>query len=490
MSRHRDVRSMNYSEEYDGYDDVYGHSMEDDYCVSPSVEQFLFDRSKQQNIASFITEPDIVEDNEDVDESPPSSNEEKKYNLSELERAKLISCLETIRNVIGDTVSDSKLREKIVLSNFDANVALDAILKESSPKQAVDSAKNKKQLERHPGVSVDKSNTPTHVFTIPRFSFKKQENLSKDSSCQLNNVDSSKDVNHSLKTVSSLAELVSRHAGSVNSDTTKMSSQNDTNTQPFSSLAALTADYLQKSNVADRVESRDRHQSSVSQFIIPKLSIKEMDSEETKNLPKLHNNENSKRQVVFANSSGRREVDSLQKDFANMDIFPENNINVTDIKSREQIINPISIANEICTPSPRSIHDDLMDANEICIPSPRSVHDDWIDLSTALKEAEFLTDSTFCNVNLTTSRKLYHDMHNLEISLEDDNRVTPNMLPVTLNLRALRRVKLPHTKNNVSVFGKTLCKKWRTKRPVLRDVVQHYNTVKPFDFSTPYRNRS
>lgn len=163
---------MNYSEEYDGYDDVYGHSMEDDYCVSPSVEQFLFDRSKQQNIASFITEPDIVEDNEDVDESPPSSNEEKKYNLSELERAKLISCLETIRNVIGDTVSDSKLREKIVLSNFDANVALDAILKESSPKQAVDSAKNKKQLERHPGNKLTPKptlqvTTPSAVKVVP-----------------------------------------------------------------------------------------------------------------------------------------------------------------------------------------------------------------------------------------------------------------------------------------------------------------------------------
>lgn len=97
------------------------------------MEQFLFDRNKQQNIASFITEPDIVEDNEDIDESP-SSNEEK-YNLSELEKAKLVSCLETIRNVIGDMVSDSKLKEKIILSNFDANTALDTILKESSPQK-------------------------------------------------------------------------------------------------------------------------------------------------------------------------------------------------------------------------------------------------------------------------------------------------------------------------------------------------------------------
>ncbi|XP_011342212.1 HBS1-like protein isoform X2 [Ooceraea biroi] len=151
MSRHRDVRCMNYSDEYDGYDDVYGHSVEDDYCVSPSAEQFLFDRSKQQNIASFITEPDILEDNEDVDE-PSASLSEDKCNLSELEKAKLLSCMDTIRNVIGDTVPESKLKEKIISSGFNADVALDAILKESSPKNAINSAANKERgLERHPG---------------------------------------------------------------------------------------------------------------------------------------------------------------------------------------------------------------------------------------------------------------------------------------------------------------------------------------------------
>ncbi|XP_020293984.1 HBS1-like protein isoform X2 [Pseudomyrmex gracilis] len=171
MSRHRDVRCMNYSDEYDGYDDVYGHSVEDDYCVSPSAEQFLFDRSKQQNIASFITEPDIVEDNEDVDEPSPSSNE--KFDLSELERAKLISCMETIRNVIGDTVSESKLRETIIRSNFNAEVALDTILKESSPKNTTDASISKERLERHPGNKLSSSKpvlqvtTPSTVKVVP-----------------------------------------------------------------------------------------------------------------------------------------------------------------------------------------------------------------------------------------------------------------------------------------------------------------------------------
>jgi len=304
------------------------------------------------------------------------------------------------------------------------------------------------------------------MLTIPRFSFKK-EHISKNSTwtiCQPNNIDSSKDVNNSFKTFSSLAGIVSHHTESTNSNITKIFSQNNTNAQPFSSLAALTADYLQKSNATNNVESQDRYQSPVSQFIIPKLSIKKNDSEEMRNihLPKFHNNENNKRQLVSTNILDKDEIDSLQNDFSNMDIFSNRNI-VID-KLEKQFVNPINTINENCTP----------------------LSDDWVDLSAALKEAEFLTDNAFCDVNLTTSTKLY-DTPNLEISLEDDDRITPNVLPVTLNVCALRSIEFPYTKKNISGFGKTLCKKWKRKRPILKTIV-HYNTVKPFDFSTPYQN--
>ncbi|XP_076170695.1 translation elongation factor EF-1alpha (GTPase) HBS1 isoform X1 [Ptiloglossa arizonensis] len=172
MSRHRDVRSMNYSEEYEGYDDVYGHSVEDDYCVSPGVEQFLFDRSKQQNIASFITEPDIVEDNE-AGVEPTTPSKEEDIILTELEKAKLISCMESIKNILGDTVPDPEIKKKIIQSNFNAEVALDLLLKESSPKNVTGSLViNKDNAEHNPGKKLTSKSTfqvttPSNVKIIP-----------------------------------------------------------------------------------------------------------------------------------------------------------------------------------------------------------------------------------------------------------------------------------------------------------------------------------
>ncbi|XP_034175508.1 translation elongation factor EF-1alpha (GTPase) HBS1 isoform X3 [Osmia lignaria lignaria] len=175
MSRHRDVRCMNYSEEYENYDEVYGHSVEDDYCVSPSAEQFLFDRSKQQNIASFITEPDILEDNEDNRESLSPSKEEERV-LTELERAKLISCMESIKNIIGDTVPETEIKKKIIQSNFDAEVALDLVLKESPPKTVIESSTgHKDNLELYSDATPIKLQSTS--FVIPKFSFNKQNNI-------------------------------------------------------------------------------------------------------------------------------------------------------------------------------------------------------------------------------------------------------------------------------------------------------------------------
>ncbi|XP_012257133.2 protein HBS1 [Athalia rosae] len=131
MSRHRNVRSMNYSDEYDGYDDVYGHSVEDDYCVSPGAEQFLFDRNKQHNISSYITEDDIAEEDELQEETlPPSSY--KRPELSILDAKKLESCIEVIKNVVGDSIPESILTEKILQHNFNSEAALEAVLAATS----------------------------------------------------------------------------------------------------------------------------------------------------------------------------------------------------------------------------------------------------------------------------------------------------------------------------------------------------------------------
>jgi hypothetical protein len=52
--------------------------------------------------------------------------------LSDENRAKLLSCMEEIRNITGDTFSDKKLYDAIISCNYDFNKALDAVLNSSS----------------------------------------------------------------------------------------------------------------------------------------------------------------------------------------------------------------------------------------------------------------------------------------------------------------------------------------------------------------------
>lgn len=125
---------MNYDEEYDGYDDVYGHSVEDDYASSPSMQHFLYDRSQEHQMSAYM-QSDIPEEDELVSDESKNGNDvgapSRIPPLGELEQAQLYSCLDLLRDRMGDALSEQAGIDAILACNFDAEKALDQLLKTS-----------------------------------------------------------------------------------------------------------------------------------------------------------------------------------------------------------------------------------------------------------------------------------------------------------------------------------------------------------------------
>lgn len=143
MARHRNVRNRSYSDDYD-FDDVYGHSVEEDSCLSPSdAAQWMYDRSRnQQAIANFLDNHDnIQEESEDLPEPSHPTLERREsidlrgLNLNEDDEAKLMSCLDELRNVLGDTMPDNILVQSVLKHKFNYNKALDEILNNKSKQE-------------------------------------------------------------------------------------------------------------------------------------------------------------------------------------------------------------------------------------------------------------------------------------------------------------------------------------------------------------------
>ncbi|XP_053917466.1 HBS1-like protein isoform X1 [Cuculus canorus] len=128
MSRHRNVRGYNYDEDFED-DDVYGQSVEDEYCISPSTAaQFIYSRrDKPATLAEPLEEEYGYED---TDESADyfTSN----HQLTEVDRARLNSCLDQMREVLAESVPEQTMVEALLDSKFDVQKALDRVFSQGS----------------------------------------------------------------------------------------------------------------------------------------------------------------------------------------------------------------------------------------------------------------------------------------------------------------------------------------------------------------------
>lgn len=131
MSRHRNVRTMNYEDEYYDEDEVYGHSYDDSYCVSPATAaQFTFNRERDVNLSSYMEEG-IPEEEDESDPEPLSESGRDNLKLNDVEQAKLNSCKEEIVNVIGDTIPEHIVSQAVVKHQYNIQAALNELLNQS-----------------------------------------------------------------------------------------------------------------------------------------------------------------------------------------------------------------------------------------------------------------------------------------------------------------------------------------------------------------------
>ena len=250
------------------------------------------------------------------------------------------------------------------------------------------------------------------------------------------------------------------------------SSKNDSDTVAFKTLADLTAHHLQNTS---NLLGNEKTSSPKTNFLIPKLSIKKdncNDINEQLNLSTILEDIHIDSAAVNDRKSDDS-MDSLERSLSSVFAFSKDFIN-TSIKSNSQNM--------------ESKNDLIVNVGDTRTPSP----DPWIiDLNSTLKEATFLVSNNCSHTKLEMLKDVHNIIPNSSLQIPNKNIEIPYaMLPTTLNLSCLRYIKLPYSKKNVSLFGRTLCRTWKLKKPILKSQQEHHKTVKRFDFSVPYTRAS
>nr|XP_021152840.1 HBS1-like protein isoform X2 [Columba livia] len=110
-------------------DDMYGQSVEDDYCISPSTAaQFIYSRrDKPATFAEPLEEEYGYEGTDDTADYFTSNHQ-----LTEVDRARLNSCLDQMREVLAESVPEETMVQAVLDSKFDVQKALDLVLSQGT----------------------------------------------------------------------------------------------------------------------------------------------------------------------------------------------------------------------------------------------------------------------------------------------------------------------------------------------------------------------